>query len=752
MRVCVSTEDLEKFEKEFENYYQRVNDFSGPNVSVKTLQQEEKENEKLYELYVRTVQKQISEKKDIERRKKIEELRAKREEQRRLLNEQIEAAKAEKERKKLEEEAQIKKLEEEIAKMNAQERQILDEEKLKMKMYYDDLLNKLEQRQQRANWRKQRLLLFEKRLLLFSEEENLEVEEDLDNNANTKNDNERIDNEGNIIENIDLNSNVEENAYAAEDLTENRLADVENKNIILAGKSNTLLNELSESRKNYENVTDSEFLRNMILSEAKRNKLKILGSEYGIYNDNFVKKDVKYESEAEKNKKKYMAVEHGITNETIVEIEKPQVIETEAQKNKRKVLASEFGAGEIRNYKADVIKPKVETEAEKNKKKILSSEFGISDGTQTINISKRDNKTDANKIKEKILRLEYGDEFFESRSHSELKLELSKPDLNQNQNLITPDQGIGKSSSESSITTSESFSSFLTASNGNLVDDDYQNEELKQELAVFKETDSVQAIKDPSYSDSLNIDFEMFQERQCTPSMFSVLRAYEEDKLQIVSSPVDYRDFRKFLRKSIIIPLKIQEKLANEALLRYFLKKENLMSHFNSLRCYFFLNDGEFGRSLTHNIFQTLSKCTEPQQFFERSTLKNIVNEALNYTIHNSEPNAQLLSFKIIDMPPFLNHSSHNVLSPFELSYQVKWPLNIVLTEKALSKYKMIFQFLLKLKRISWTLNENFLYLTTLYKDRRIDGKLLINSSHYHKVRIPIPYLYFKFFIFLRTY
>jgi hypothetical protein len=41
-----------------------------------------------------------------------------------------------------------------------------------------------------------------------------------------------------------------------------------------------------------------------------------------------------------------------------------------------------------------------------------------------------------------------------------------------------------------------------------------------------------------------------------------------------------------------------------------------------------------------------------------------------------------------------------------ELSKQVDWPLNIVITESCLSKYSGIFSFLLQLKLMMWTLKD----------------------------------------------
>jgi len=57
------------------------------------------------------------------------------------------------------------------------------------------------------------------------------------------------------------------------------------------------------------------------------------------------------------------------------------------------------------------------------------------------------------------------------------------------------------------------------------------------------------------------------------------------------------------LQQGLLIPLRTHHGLVSSALLHFFLRDLNLLGHLRSLRSYFFLLDGEFGRRLTSQIF-----------------------------------------------------------------------------------------------------------------------------------------------------
>ncbi|KAL0280596.1 UNVERIFIED_CONTAM: hypothetical protein PYX00_001845 [Menopon gallinae] len=452
-------------------------------------------------------------------------------------------------------------------------------------------------------------------------------------------------------------------------------------------------------------------------TEAQRNKRKIMSSEYGTpKSEGAVCHGPKVETEAQKNKAKVMSSEYDLRK---IEKEKvecpPPAEETEAQKNKKKVMASEFASAP--ETKEVPKRREHDTEAQKNKKRVMECEFG---GSKEVGIPRRVNSAEAQRNKDKVMGIEYGNE--------------TRPKTACTQKSEIPNGESPDLKDEMSI--SEEFFEM-----GALL----QSSFTEKSLEIFNKTRSMSndmrffTLQDVSSEHSLlQVSFPSLNERDVRVIFNQQLRkkGSKDHMLENVLQNMNVTKFMNLARKSVLIPLQVQEEIANEALFNHLLKEENLLLHLDALRNYFFLNDGEFSRRLTHNIFATLAKCTEPSQFFKRSTLNKIVYEALNFTIHSNEPCVQNVSFEIVQMPEFLSHASHDVLSPFELSYQVKWPLNIILTEKALGKYKRVFHFLLKLKRINWTLNENFSYLSYSCRDKRVNSRLLMNSLHYHKIHV----------------
>ena len=62
------------------------------------------------------------------------------------------------------------------------------------------------------------------------------------------------------------------------------------------------------------------------------------------------------------------------------------------------------------------------------------------------------------------------------------------------------------------------------------------------------------------------------------------------------------------LQKCLLLPLRVQHRYVSAALLNYFLVDLKLLSHFRSLRSYYFMQDGEFGRNLTVKMFTQMYK------------------------------------------------------------------------------------------------------------------------------------------------
>lgn len=87
------------------------------------------------------------------------------------------------------------------------------------------------------------------------------------------------------------------------------------------------------------------------------------------------------------------------------------------------------------------------------------------------------------------------------------------------------------------------------------------------------------------------------------------------------------------LQRSVMLPLTYQLEVVNNAILSHFLVNLDLYEHLRSLKDYFFLGDGEFSRSISHNLFIKLRKTINPEDLLNFSTLHNILDKALRSSI-----------------------------------------------------------------------------------------------------------------------
>lgn len=114
---------------------------------------------------------------------------------------------------------------------------------------------------------------------------------------------------------------------------------------------------------------------------------------------------------------------------------------------------------------------------------------------------------------------------------------------------------------------------------------------------------------------------------------------------------IDHTSLKVYLEKSIIIPLQIQSRLINNAIIKYLLNEHNMLLHLHSLRSYFFLLNGEFAKSLTDSLYSRLYAISAPIELFNSATLTNLLEQALMNSFSNNYVNSELLSLSAIDKP-----------------------------------------------------------------------------------------------------
>ncbi|XP_051474219.1 gamma-tubulin complex component 6 isoform X2 [Apus apus] len=165
------------------------------------------------------------------------------------------------------------------------------------------------------------------------------------------------------------------------------------------------------------------------------------------------------------------------------------------------------------------------------------------------------------------------------------------------------------------------------------------------------------------------------------------------------------------MKRSITAPLVSHVSLVNKAVVDYYFVELNVEKHFEALRHFLLMEDGEFAQSLSDLLFEKLGSGQTPGELLNPLVLNSILNKALQYSLHGDTQLASNLSFALKYLPEVFKPNAPDALSCLELRYKVDWPLNIVITESCMNKYNKIFSFLLQLKHMVWTLKDVWFHL-----------------------------------------
>lgn len=117
----------------------------------------------------------------------------------------------------------------------------------------------------------------------------------------------------------------------------------------------------------------------------------------------------------------------------------------------------------------------------------------------------------------------------------------------------------------------------------------------------------------------------------------------EEDEKKITCDNI--ATLTACLQRSVMLPLTYQLEVVNNSILTYFLVNLDMYEHLRSLKDYFFLMDGEFSRSICHNLFTKLVKTLNPQELLNFATLHNILDKALGSSISRKLINVFIFLF-----------------------------------------------------------------------------------------------------------
>ncbi|KAM8891820.1 gamma-tubulin complex component 6 [Spinachia spinachia] len=173
---------------------------------------------------------------------------------------------------------------------------------------------------------------------------------------------------------------------------------------------------------------------------------------------------------------------------------------------------------------------------------------------------------------------------------------------------------------------------------------------------------------------------------------------------EMVSLPV-------LIKQAVTTPLITHVSLVNKAVVDYFFVELGVERHFEALRHFLLMEDGEFAQSLSDLLFEKLGSGQTPGELLTPLVLNSILSKALQYSLHGDIPLAANFTFALRFLPETFHPHAPDSLNCLELRYRVDWPLNIIITDSCVNKYNRLFSFLLQLKHMVWSLREVWFHL-----------------------------------------
>lgn len=397
----------------------------------------------------------------------------------------------------------------------------------------------------------------------------------------------------------------------------------------------------------------------------------------------------------------------------------PKTRMTEAYHNKLKIMSHEYNLTSTEIRQESNGNPTVTadeesiTEAQKNKLKVMSHEFGMIE-TKTapeINVQGCENMTDLQKNRLKVLSHEY---FVEKEAPIKASMSIDLLKVKPPQKYLESPMSI----------TSDHFSELHDSQHT-----DPENKSPEGEV----ETDKSHTAGDDIELEMLRAFEEAIEKNQNT---FMGINLNDISNLSTTSSSyehirtTDTMALSRFLQQSLMIPVKSYMEILNNEILKMFHQHLDIQSHFKSLRNYFLMMNGEFSSSICHLLFSRLESGARPAEILNYESLHTILDSALSQTRHDS--NIERLSFIVHNIPDKFELHSPAVFNMLTMSYKLDWPLNLILNPETMEQYKAIFNYLLKLKRISWILEECFQMLKEVHK---LHGKDLQKTQQFRNVQ-----------------
>lgn len=435
------------------------------------------------------------------------------------------------------------------------------------------------------------------------------------------------------------------------------------------------------------------------LTELQRNRQKVLASEFGlpnvIVNVAVAGKITSDSSEFAKNKHSAHSHSHTFNQMDEVNANKSTSV---LQRNREKVLTQEYAVDTMKSSESARNKLKASLSLELGGSNVeRANELTVKPCQSDLNLSPMSTSSDPIATNE-----QHGD-----RQTNRNRVEDSGVEVDGADYVEGIDGSLSEKSPSSDLCNETSSASLNTAN------------EVKNPVArlpLFQ-----QMNLRPSFTSTNIFDISpQLSLPPTTPTIQTVhhqsMKSLSESDLQNLNSA----NLTHFLQQSFVIPFRMHFTILNNAILKIFYEDLDIMSHFNSFRNYFFMMDGEFACNISDGLISKLHSIKKPSELLNSHALHSILENALQSTVMSNDKNAVNLSFCIPNVPEQFDLASPNVLAELHLSYKMDWPLNLVISEDAVKQYDIVFQYLLKLRRITWLLEQCFYVSIHLIRGIRV--------------------------------
>ncbi|GAB0090031.1 uncharacterized protein DMENIID0001_046820 [Sergentomyia squamirostris] len=420
---------------------------------------------------------------------------------------------------------------------------------------------------------------------------------------------------------------------------------------------------------------------NETVSELARNRAKVLGSS-NVDNwttDNYENCDNRLNvnlpevqlTACQRNKLKVMSHEFNIDlpmDTTLIRAIDEETM-SELERNRRRILYRDLNSNTSQdsNTNRNLLSLNFETERMRNRRKVLQTEFDISIPCKPDKLTPMSTTSDFSSAGE---------------------VEEEKLDTPEEESRDSVDERQEEAVKDVPETFPETIPENFPEASGEI-------EEIIEKIPNHYDLEEIMKFK--------------------TEAFQAVREDYEDPSVDL--SDLNAVSLKDFLRQSIAYPLKCHMSLLNGEIMKMFLRDLDILGHWQSLRNYFLLMDGEFASHICDGLIERLENGIKPGELLNFHTLHGILDTALGFSVAGTDANSSRLSFTVTSIPQKFNLLSPNVLEHLRLSYRVEWPVNLILSSETLQQYLGIFQYLLKVRRMGWLLENMFQHLKDISRN-----------------------------------